>query len=107
MRGDGTVFHDESINKSGEFCSSLFLPSLSFQSSLPRAKHIFGESRGSSDSVMESFVEKLYPNRQSTVKIGTWNLVPILAGSAVFSMPYAIVNGGFFSLIFMLSLIHI
>ena len=102
MRGDGTVFHDESINKSGEFCSSLFLPSLSFQSSLPRAKHIFGESRGSSDSVMESFVEKLYPNRQSTVKIGTWNLVPILAGSAVFSMPYAIVNGGFFSLIFMI-----
>ena len=101
MRGDGTVFHDESMNKSGEFCASLFLPSLSFQSSLPRARHIFGESRGSSDSVMESFVEKLYPNRQSTVAIGTWNLLPILAGSAIFSMPFAVVTGGYFSLIFM------
>ena len=50
---------------------------------------------------MESFVEKLYPNRQSSANLGTWNLLPILAGSAIFSMPYAVVTGGYFALVFM------
>ncbi|XP_066919578.1 vesicular inhibitory amino acid transporter-like isoform X2 [Clytia hemisphaerica] len=101
LRGDGTEFHEESLNKS-DFCASLFLPSLSFQSSLPRGRHIFDDTRGSSNSVMESFVEKLYPDRRGTIMLATWNLLPLLAGSAVFTMPFAVVIGGYFSLVFML-----
>ena len=99
-RGDGTQFHDDSLNKS-EFCASLFLPSLSFQSSKRRTRHIFGNSEDLSNSVLESLVERLYPDRNGTVMLATWNLLPLLAGSAIFSMPFTVAVGGYFALVFM------
>jgi len=100
IRGDGTQLHDDSFNKS-EFCTSLFLPSLSFQSSRRRTRHIFRNSEDLSNSVLESLVERLYPDRNGTIMLATWNLLPLLAGSAIFSMPFTVAIGGYFALVFM------
>ena len=92
-----------------ELHASIFLPSLTLTSnsktrscledSRQRLSH-GGSITQSGGSVLISLVEKLSTDRGATLILAIWNLLPLLQGSAVFSMPYTVVKGGYMTLLF-------